>query len=305
MARPRSGRRTSARQYVEQQLRAGLFGVTLQEAVLHWSALTDDLPQLPPHDEDDLVVDCDGRRRTRQTVSRDILRRRIIGMEHDLRDRSTCHIHSPTDGFHDSPLPSHVEPKCKEDPIRSSNSGVLDTNGEPNVTVDWTGFQKVACVRWYWKMKNELITRYIELCYPLHRDDLGMELDIEVARALPAFRHTSTLVALRAGRGAAMLSTFLWTVMENRLKNLARSARRRPRTVPLVLDGDRSAIRNEPAWEPDYPLSIHIRQAIRSVRDSNLLLAQAAGFSDAEVSTENLRMRRLRARRRLAAALAR
>jgi DNA-directed RNA polymerase specialized sigma24 family protein len=180
---------------------------------------------------------------------------------------------------------------------------VLDTGETPNVTPDWERALTIFGKRWYRKMKNTLIPTYVDRCHPMDASDLEMELCIAVAGALPQFDRTASLAALRIEKGPPMLSTFLWRVMENRLKNLARAARRRVRTVPLVLEGE-EGIPNEPVWEPDFALGIDLRDALASIPDAYLLLAQVAGYADGEVAAENSRMRRHRAKQRLESRLA-
>ena len=148
----------------------------------------------------------------------------------------------------------------------------------------------------------------MRLCYPLDFDDLRSELDIAAAIAIPKFRGVPTRTAVLAGKRVPKLSTYLWEVMENHLKDLARHALRKPPSVPL-----------EPAPQSDDPPShrqsattghtapadavvgaMTLRAAMREVPDSDLILWQLAGYRDSEISKTNLRMRRARARSRLA-----
>jgi hypothetical protein len=188
-------------------------------------------------------------------------------------------------------------------PIRPKDSGVLDTATPVDVTPDWDELLELRRTRRYWKNKNALISRYLHSSYPMDRDDLDSELDIAVALAIPRFKGRKQWNPATHEFEEPELHTFLWPVMENRLRNLVRSADAPGQSVPLVPNNDPDAASNEPIVEPDYVAAIHLHDALRTVPDANLILLQQAGYTDSEIADTNIRMRRSRVRGRLVAFL--
>ncbi len=189
-------------------------------------------------------------------------------------------------------------------PIHPEDSGVLDEQQMRDVTRrerDWEQLLRLRSTRKFNKIRNGLVTEFLNACAPMLRDDLNHELDIALVKALPRFRgrtwytKTESFVSVE-------LTTFAHAVMRHRLIDLARRA---PdvQLVPLVLDaGDGPS--NEPGHEPDLAVLIDLRDALKSTTDADLLLYQAAGLEDSEVAPGvNLRMRRSRAKKRVAAQL--
>jgi hypothetical protein len=189
-------------------------------------------------------------------------------------------------------------------PIHPEDSGVLDEQDTKDVTRReraWEQLLKLRSSRKFNRMRNGLVTQFLDACAPMLREDLNHELDIAIVKALPRFRgrtwytKTESFVSVE-------LTTFAHAVMRHRLIDLARRA---PdvQLLPLVLDaGDGPS--NESSHEPDLAVLIDLRDALKNTEDADLLLYQAAGLEDSEVAPGvNLRMRRSRAKRRLAAQL--
>ena len=316
----------SARSYIEQRMAEGLTGDELGDAVLRvFSRLENDLDRGfdGSWEIQDFLVSPSGNRVSDRAAHNTYRRHKIAQYEAEVLSRSAAPRVEATvecsESYEDFdygrlrafggrdtwyPEGSSNQTEEEEGPIRFSNSGVLDTKTGSNVTYDWKYLCEIQNRKWYNKIKNSLIAKYKSLCYPLQWEDLWVEIDLVVACALPKFRRMPTATAVFRGEGQPLLSTFLWTVMENRLRNLARDARRQLPTVPLVMDGDPRGIPNEPGYDPDFPTLVTLRQALIAVPDAHLLLLRAAGYRDNEITTENIRMRRLRARTRLAEQLA-
>jgi RNA polymerase sigma factor (sigma-70 family) len=109
------------------------------------------------------------------------------------------------------------------------------------------------------------------------------------------------LAALVAGvttyRGEARFETWAWAVSRNAMIDYVRRVRRIRSQETLLPEQENGG---DDFADPLCGL-IDLLAALKAVPDASLLLHQLLGFEDKEISSTNLRMRRLRCRRRLRA----
>jgi DNA-directed RNA polymerase specialized sigma24 family protein len=99
--------------------------------------------------------------------------------------------------------------------------------------------------------------------------------------------------------GRAAFTTWAWPVCKRAMLNYARPfARHRP--LPL-LEGDLDVI--EPDFSDRVDAWVDLKAALSNTRDADLVLLHVFGYTDAEISETNIRMRRLRATKRLKATM--
>jgi RNA polymerase sigma factor (sigma-70 family) len=101
--------------------------------------------------------------------------------------------------------------------------------------------------------------------------------------------------------GRSSFDTWVWAVAKNAMLDYARRVNRVRAHERTIGAADDTGV--EPDFSDSYLTRRVILEALRDVPDSELLLYQALGYQDAEISDENLRMRRRRARLKLREAL--
>src|SRR5262249_12498999 len=120
----------------------------------------------------------------------------------------------------------------QDGPIRPKDSGVLDERNLTDVTPseeDWQQLLELHATREFNKLRNSLISRYLGMCWPMTRIDLYAELDIAIVKALPRFRGAQYWDARTKSLKPVRLTTFVHRVMHNRLIDLARRDRDKPK----------------------------------------------------------------------------
>jgi DNA-directed RNA polymerase specialized sigma24 family protein len=124
------------------------------------------------------------------------------------------------------------------------------------------------------------------------QDDLIQEARMEVWKQLPRYQ------------GRAAFTTWAWNVSWTAmLKYTQRFILRHQDETPRA-DVFYNDLRTTPGFAETVDLRLTLAEILSKVPDSHLVFLQALGYQDSEIGEGNLRMRRLRARRKLQTALA-